>query len=472
MSNDLCFSSARDLAARIRARDLSAREVMQAHLDQIARLNPRLTAIVAKLPDEDCRELADAADQRLARGEPVGALHGLPIAFKDLQPAAGFPCTRGSPIYKDDRPQVDSVLVERLRAAGAIPIGKTNVPEFGMGSHTYNRIYGTTLNPYDLRKTAGGSSGGAGASLAAGMLPIADGTDLGGSLRNPANFNNVVALRPTVGLVPAAPDPLPFLGFGVNGPIARSVADVAWLLSVMAGPDERDPGCSPSDPSIFHGPLDRDLTGVRVAWCPDLGGLPLDPHVRTVLDAQRATFESLGCVVEDACPEFGDVDSIFLTIRAWRSAVVLGPLLATHRHQLKPEAVKEIEAGLAVTGNRLARAMLQHGELLERIRQFQTTYPFLVCAVNQVPPFDATLDWPKAIDGVAMDHYVSWMKSAYWISATFRPAISVPAGFTPEGLPIGIQIVGRYRDDFGVLQLAHAFERVTEFGRRRPPIAL
>ena len=450
---------------------ISAREVMQAHLDQIARLNPRLNAIVAKLPDQDCLTLADTADQRLARGEPVGPLHGLPIAFKDMQPAVGFPCTRGSPIFKDDQPQADSVLVERLRGAGAIPIGKTNVPEFAMGSHTYNHVYGTTLNPYDLSKSAGGSSGGAGVALAAGLLPIADGADLGGSLRNPANFNNIVALRPTVGLVPTAPEPLPFLGFGVNGPMARSVADVAWLLSVMAGPDDRDPACFPSDPSSLRAPLDRDLTGVRVAWCPDLGGLPLDPRVRTVLDHQRATFVSLGCIVEDACPEFGDVDSIFLTVRAWRSAVVLGPLLATHRHQLKPDAVKEIEAGLAVTGSRLARAMVQHGELLARIRQFQTSYPFLVCAVNQVPPFDATLDWPKAIDGVAMDHYVAWMKSAYWISTTFRPAISVPAGFTAEGLPVGIQIVGRYRDDLGVLQLAHAFERATGFGRVRPSIA-
>ena len=455
----------------IATRQISAREVMQAHLDQIARLNPRLNAIVAKLPDENCLALADAADQRLARGESVGPLHGLPIAFKDLQPAVGFPCTRGSAIFKDDCPQTDSVLVERLRTAGAIPIGKTNVPEFAMGSHTYNRVYGTTLNPYDLSKTAGGSSGGAGVALASGMLPIADGSDLGGSLRNPANFNNVVALRPTVGLVPNAPDPLPFLGFGVNGPLGRSVADVAWLLSVMAGSDERDPACFPSDGSSFRAPLDCDLTGARVAWCPDLGGLPLDPRVRTVLDRQRATFESLGCIVEDACPEFGDVDSIFLTVRAWRSAVVLGPLLATHRHQLKPEAVKEIEAGLAVTGSRLARAMVQHGELLERIRQFQTGYPFLVCAVNQVPPFDATLDWPKAIDGVGMDHYVAWMKSAYWISTTFRPAISVPAGFTPDGLPVGIQVVGRYRDDFGVLQAAHAFERATGFGRTRPLIA-
>ena len=470
-SSNLCFLSARKLAHQIRTRALSAREVMQAHLDQIHRLNPRLNAIVSMLSDEACLALADNADGCVARGETVGPLHGLPIAFKDLQPAVGFPCTRGSSIFKDDHPVADSVLVERLRKAGVIPIGKTNVPEFGMGSHTYNTLFGTTRNPYDLTKSAGGSSGGAGAALASGMLPMADGSDLGGSLRNPANFNNVVALRPTVGLVPIAPDPLPLGAIGVNGPLARTVSDVAWLLGVMAGADDRDSSCFASNPSAFHQPLDRVLKGVRIAWCPDLGGLPLDRRVRVVLEGQRATFESLGCIVEEACPEFGDVDSLFLTLRAWRTAAVLGPLLRSHRDQLKPEAVKEIEAGLALSGADVSHAMMRQAELLERMRQFQERYPFFVCAVNQVPPFDATLDWPKEIEGVTMDHYIAWMKSTYWISATLRPAISVPAGFTPEGLPVGIQIVGRSRDDLGVLQLAYAFEQATGAGRTRPPIA-
>jgi len=462
---------ARDLAALIRTRRLSAREVMDAHLDQINRINPTINAIVARLDDDRCLALADEADARASRGDAIGPLHGLPIAFKDLQPAVGFPFTRGSPIYRDARPEEDSVLVERLRNAGAIAIGKTNVPEFGMGSHTYNTVYGTTVNPYDVTKSAGGSSGGAGAALATGMLPIADGTDLGGSLRNPANFNNIVALRPTVGLVPTAPDPFPLLGFSVNGPMARSVADVALLLSVMAGPDARDPGCFPSDPSVFGEGLERDFRGTRVAWCPDLGGLPLDRRVRAVLDAQRAAFEMLGCVVEEACPDLRGADSIFLTIRAWRTAAVLGLLLAAHRNQMKPEAVGEIEAGLALTSADVAQAMIRHGELMEAVRRFQERYEFILCAVNQVPPFDATLDWPKAIEGVKMEGYVAWMKSAYWISATFRPAVSVPAGFTSEGLPVGIQIVGRHRDDVGVLQIAHAFEQATGVGRMRPSIA-
>jgi amidase len=469
-SNDLCFMSAREIAHLIRTRQMSARDVMQAHLDRISRLNPTINAIVAKLSDERCLALADEADVHTARSETVGPLHGLPIAFKDLEAVVGFPFTRGSPIYKDAMPDGDSLLVARVRRAGAIPIGKTNVPEFGMGSHTYNKVYGTTVNPYDVTKSAGGSSGGAAAALATGMLPIANGSDLGGSLRNPANFNNVVGFRPTVGLVPTAPSEFPLLGFDVKGPLARSVADIAFLLSVMAGPDACDPGCYPSDPSVFAGDLDRSFHGVRVAWCLDLGGLPLDGRVRLVLEQQRKTFEDVGCRVEDVCPDLSGADAIFLTIRRWRTANLYAPLLEKHRHQMKPEAIEEIESGMELSSADVARAMIEHGRLLERVRQFQERYEFLVCAVNQVPPFDAAIDWPRDIEDVKMDHYLAWMKSAYWISATFRPAVSVPAGFTSDGLPVGVQIVGRHRDDLGVLQIAHAFEQATGIGRRRPPI--
>jgi amidase len=469
IADDLCFTSARALAARIRSRDVSAREVMAAHLARIERLNPGLNAIVAKLDDASCLALAESADRRLLRGEPVGPLHGLPTAFKDMEPAVGFPWTKGSPIFADVMASVDSAIVSRIRHAGAIPIAKTNVPEFGMGSHTYNNVYGTTLNPYDSSKSAGGSSGGAGAALASGMLPIADGGDLGGSLRNPANFNNIVALRPSVGLVSAAPVPIPFVGVSVKGPMARSVSDVAFLLSVIAGADPRDPQSFPSQPHTFAGPLERDFIGARVAWCPDLGGLPLDPQVRTVLNAQRRTFEQLGCSVEDACPEFTNVDDIFVTSRTWASWNLYGPLLAQHRSRMKPEAIWDIEMGAKYTGEDIARALMQQGQLLERFRVFEQTYEFFICAVNQVPPFEATEKWPQAIDGVKMDNYISWMKSAYWISTTGRPAISVPAGFTDDGLPVGIQIVGRYRDDLNVLKMAFAFEQATRFGERRPP---
>jgi amidase len=468
---DLCFTPARELAELIRARKLSACELMRAHLDQIRRVNPRINAIVAKLDDDACLALAEAADQKLARGEPVGPLHGFPWAFKDLEAAVGFPFTLGSPIFERLMPAEDTVLVERLRRAGVLAIGKTNVPEFGMGSHTYNQVYGITLNPYDTSKSAGGSSGGAGAAVAAGLLPLADGSDLGGSLRNPANFNNIVALRPTVGLVPTAPNPLAWLGYLTKGPIARSVADTAFLLSVMAGADPRDPACYPCEPSAFAEPLDRSLKGVRVAWSLDLGGLPLDPRVRAVLEAQRKTFEQLGCIVEEACPDLSGADEVFLTTRRWRTWILLRPLIEAQRSRMKPEALEEFELGSKVSSGDLARAMIRQGELMERMRRFQERYPFLIAAVNQLPPFDAAIHWPEQIAGVRMSHYIEWMQSACWITATFCPAISVPAGFTPEGLPVGIQIVGRYRDDRGVLEIAHAFEQATGFGRQRPALA-
>ena len=435
----------KDLARLIRARQVSAREVMAAHLDRIHELNPTLNAIVAKLDDERCLALADDADRALARGEEVGPLHGLPWAFKDVEDAVGFPATLGSPIFKDRMPSQDSALVALLRRAGVVPIGKTNVPEFGMGSHTYNHVYGTTRNPADTTKSAGGSSGGAGAALAAGMLPLADGSDLGGSLRNPANFNGVVALRPTSGIARVLTDET-WLGLNVKGPMARSVTDVAFLLDVMIG--EREPW-----------PIERDVKGVRVAWCPDLGGLPLDRRVREVLERRRQTFIDLGCVVEDVCPDLIDADGIFLTIRRRRSFANLGGLLGAHRHEMKREAVEEIELGARVTDADVADAAARHQKLLARVAGFFTTYDFLICAVNQVPPFDASLDWPHEIEGVTMEHYAAWMKSAYWISTTLCPAASVPAGRTPDGLSVGLQIVGRRGDDRGVLQMAYAVEQ-------------
>ena len=466
---DVIFASARELAQQIRSRHVSCREVMSAFLAQIARLNPQLNAIVAKLDDDVCLALADTADAALGAGVSIGPLHGLPTAFKDLEAAVGFPQSKGSPLFRTLMPEADSVLVERIRRAGAISIGKTNVPEFGMGSQTYNTVYGTTLNPYDRTKTAGGSSGGAAVALAAGMLPIADGGDLGGSLRNPANFNNIVALRPSVGLVPVAPSPIPFLGVSTKGAMARSVADVAFGLSAIAGADARDPQSWESDPQSFAAPLDRDWRGTRVAWAIDLGGLPLDRRVRKVLETQRKTFEDLGCIVEDACPDFGNVNEIFLTLRTWASWTTYKDLLAQHRSQFKPDAVWDIESGAHLTGEEIGRALVQQGQLMERVRAFHEKYRFLVCAVNQVPPFDASEPWPSSIDGVKMENYVAWMKTAYWISTTCCPAISVPAGFTDDALPVGIQIVGRYRQDFEVLGIAHAFEQATGFGKRRPP---
>jgi amidase len=456
-ADPIAFTSARDLTRMIRTREISAREVMAAFLERIRRLNPELNAIVAKVDDDRCLACADAADDTVASGRDVGPLHGLPIAIKDLEPVIGFRWTRGSLAYAKEVATEDSAIVTRMKQAGAIPIGKTNVPEFGMGSHTYNKVYGTTKNPWDVTKTAGGSSGGAAAAIAAGLLPLADGSDFGGSLRNPANFTNIVGMRPSYGLVPDDPNPWPSVGFGVKGPMARSVDDLTLLLSVLAASDFRLVEGAPS--------------GLRVAWSPDLGGLPLDGRIREVLESQRATFVDLGCRVEDAHPDFAGVDEFFMTIRTARSWRTLGSLLEWDRDDLKPEAVWEIEAGSRVTLDQLAAAQARHWEFLQRMRRFHEHYDFIVCAVNQVPPFDASIDWPHDIDGVPMDTYISWMKSAYWISATFGPAISVPAGFTREGLPVGIQIAGARGNDLGLLQLASAFEAATAVGRYRPPIA-
>lgn len=428
---------------------------MTAHLERINRFNPTLNAIVAMLDEDRCLELAADADSRLARGDEVGPLHGLPWAFKDLEDAAGFPNTAGSPIFRNRMPATDSPLVALLRRSGVIPIGKTNVPEFGMGSHTYNNVYGTTVNPWDTSKSAGGSSGGAGAALASGMLPLADGSDLGGSLRNPANFNNIIALRPSSGLAPWLVDETSH-GLNVKGPMARSVDDVAFLLGVMTGKDW------PIGADVF-------AKDARVAWSLDLGELPLDAGVRDTLAATRPVFEAIGGRVEDACPDLADAEDVFLTLRRKRSFSNLGALLWAERRQMKPEAVEEIERGAAITPVDIEKAEAKHARLLARVGKFFETYRFLVCAVNQVPPFDAMLDWPREIAGVKMEHYAAWMKSAYWISTTLGPAISVPAGFTAEGLPVGVQIIGRRGDDLGVLQLAYAFETSTGFSKRRPP---
>ena len=460
IADALCFVSARDLAQQIRSRQVSCREVMSAFLAQIARLNPQLNAIVAKLDDDQCLALADTADHALGNGGPIGPLHGLPIAFKDLEPAVGFPQSKGSPIFKNFMPDADSVLVERIRRAGAIPIGKTNVPEFGMGSQTYNNVYGATRNPYDPTKTAGGSSGGAAVAVATGMLPIADGGDLGGSLRNPANFNNIVALRPSRELVPIEPIQFHHWGLSTKGMLARTVDDLAYGLGCVA---------NQFTSQLLAGVVSGIARGARVAWCPDLGGLPLDSRVRRIIEGHRITFENLGCVVEDACPDFGNVDEVFMTLRQWASWNTYKELLERHRDQLKPEAIWEIEAGSRLNSGIVEKAFFAYQELQIRFQSFQTRYPFLVCAVNQVPPFDHSEHWPTTIEGVRMENYISWMKSTYWISATLSPAMSVPAGFTDDGLPVGIQIVGRSGQDLNVLSIGQAFEQATGYGKRRPP---
>jgi amidase len=467
--NDDCFLSATELVARIRRRDVSVTEVVQAHLAQVDRVNPTVNAIVT-LTAERALEDARAKDVALARGVVPGPLFGLPIAHKDLVPTRGIRTTYGSLIYRDHVPDEDGLIVERLRGAGAVVIGKTNTPEFGAGSQTFNEVFGRTLNPYDVTKTSGGSSGGAAVALACGMVPIADGSDLGGSLRNPASFCNVIGLRPAPGRVPVWPYAAAWDPFSVQGPMARTVGDVALLLSAMAGPDRRSPIAIAEPGDRFRAPLGRDFRGVRVAWSRDLGGLPIDRRVAAVLEAQRGTFDALGCIVEDGQPDFAESRAIFQVWRAWSFALKYGSLLADHRHQMKDTVIWNIEEGLKLSGRDLMDAEVERTRLYHRVREFMDTHEFLLLPVTQVPPFDVTQPYVTEIDGVRLPTYVDWMRACSDITVTGLPAISVPCGFTEDGLPVGIQIVGRHQDEWGVLQLAHAFEEATGFGRRRPPL--
>ena len=471
MSNsELCFMEATELVQKIHTKKISCVEVMEAHLAQIERVNSKVNAIVTLLP-ERAMEGARTADAAIARGEPIRPLHGLPIAHKDLVPTKGIRTTYGSPIYRDHVPDQDGLIVQRLRKAGAITIGKTNTPEFGAGGQTFNKVFGETLNPYDLTKTCGGSSGGAAVSLACGMLPIADGSDTGGSLRLPAAFCNVIGFRTSPGRVPVWPSELGWWPFSVQGPMARTVGDTALMLSAIAGPDPRQP-ISLNDPGEeFREPLARDFKGVRVAWSPDFGGLPMDPRIVKVLEGQRKVFEALGCDVEVACPDFEDAEEIFLVWRAWRMALRYGEMLKTYRHLMKDTLVWNTEEGQKVTGPQIGRAELKRTQLYHRMRQFMQKHEFFLCPVTQVPPFDVKEPWVREINGVQMKNYIDWNRSTWYLTITGHPCISIPCGFTEDHLPVGLQIVGRHQDDFGVLQLSHAFEQATGTWKRRPPVA-
>lgn len=471
MSEEIVFSTAVELAGRIRRKELSAREVMAAHLAQIEKVNPHINAVVSMLPPDEAMALADAADARQAAGEALGVLHGLPTAFKDLVNATGFPTTQGSPIFAGTYPAKDDLIVERIRKAGALGIGKTNVPEFGLGSHSFNPVFGVTRNPFDQSKTAGGSSGGAGAALVTRMLPIADGSDSGGSLRNPGNFNNVVGFRNSAGLVPRWPNGMPWLPMSVKGALGRTVSDVALQLQAIVGYDRRDQNSWHIDPATFGRSLERDFKGVKIAFSPDLGQLPIDPRVRGVVEASRPVFADLGIDVVDTAPDLREADKVFLDLRAFSLASGMGELLANHRERIKPEAVWNIEQGFELSAVDVGKAMIAQSQLFQRLHEFMEEHEFLVTVVNQVPPFDHDLRYPTVIDGVQLETYLDWMRAAYWISATAHPAISVPGGFTPDGLPVGIQIVGRHGADFEVLQLAHAFEQATGHWKQIPAVA-
>ena len=464
---ELFNSSAVDLVARLRKKDISARDVMAAHLARIEQVNPRVNAIVTLVAD---RAMADAAraDDAMARREPTGVLHGLPVAHKDLVDTAGIRTTRGSPFYRDRVPDRDAPIVTRMRAAGAITLGKTNTPEFGSGSQTFNTVFGATRNPYDLSKTCGGSSGGAAVALASGMVPIADGSDTGGSLRNPAAFCNIVGFRPSPGRVP--PDSSTWSPLSVSGPMARSVADLALFLSAIAGPDSQTPLSIAEDPARFRAPLARSFKGTRVAWWNGLGGIPFEPEIRGVVESCRTVFADLGCVIEQAEPDFTGVDEAFPTLRFTQNHAQYAPLIRQNPEWVKDTIKFEVAQAERFTGADIGRAMARQARMFDQSREFFARYEYFLLPVTQVAPFDVNVPYPTQIAGTPMSSYIDWMRSCWYITFMSNPAASVPAGFTSTGLPVGLQIVGRHRADWSVLQLAHAFEQATGHGRRRPTL--
>jgi amidase len=467
---NLCFQDATDLVRSIRDRHVSAADVMSAFLKQIELINPSVNAVCTLIDEESARKVAAAADEHVTRSGSTGPLHGLPHLVKDLAPTAGIRTTFGSRIYKDFVPDSDALFVRRLKSAGALVIGKTNVPEFGAGSQTFNDLFGATLNPYDLTRTCGGSSGGAAVALACGMTALADGSDLGGSLRNPASFCNVVGFRPSPGRVPSFPSLLGWNTLAVDGPMARSVRDVALLLSVMAGPDSRSPISIDEPGTVFARPLERNMAGTRIAWSRNLGRYPVEAAVTQVCDRARATFEDLGCIVQDGEPDFSNADEIFQVLRAWLYAEKWGEDLKRSRHLMKDSVIWNIEQGLKLTGLDVSRAEAKRTMLFHRVREFMESHEFLVLPVSQVAPFAVSTDWVREINGLEMQTYIDWMATCYAITITGLPAISVPCGFTRDGLPIGLQIVGRHHCDFDVLQLAHAFEQATQYAKTRPSV--
>jgi amidase len=465
--SDLCFTPATELAAMIRSKKVSAREVMQAHLAQIERVNPAVNSIVTLVAD---RAMADAAaaDEELARGKPRGPLHGLPIAHKDLVETKGIRTTHGSPFFRDHIPDADAPIITLIRKGGALTLGKTNTPEFGAGSHTFNTVFGATKNPYDVTRSCGGSSGGAAVSLACGMVPIADGSDTGGSLRNPAAFCNVVGFRPSPGRVSAGRGS--WSPLSTSGPMARSVADVALFLSVIAAPDALNPLVLGDDPARFAGRLDRSFKGTRVAWYKDLGGIPFEPEIKRVVGDARRAVESLGCVVEEAEPDFGGVDEAFPTLRHLSYHSSYAALAKQRPDWIKDTIHWEIAEAERQTAADVARASERQDRFYAEVEAFFSRYDYFVLPVTQVEPFDVTIKYPTAVAGVPMATYIDWMRSCWYVTFMASPAISVPAGFTNGGLPVGLQIVGHHRDDWSVLQLAYAFEQATRHGLRRPGI--
>ena len=475
--NDLLCLTARELALRIAAREVSCREVMRASLQRIDELNPRFNALVSLRPREELLAQAQARDAQLARDERLGWMHGFPLAVKDLADAQGLVTTMGSPATARTPAAGDALFVQRMKAAGAIVIGKSNTPEFGLGSHTYNPVFGTTRNAFDPDRSAGGSSGGAAVALALGMLPVADGSDMGGSLRNPAAWNNVIGFRPSFGRVPGVPaDEVFFAQLATVGPMGRCVDDVARLLATMAGRDDRAPlSLAEALPSPDAADPIGCAAGVRVGWLGSIwSDLPMQPGVLPLCEAALRHLEQAGCVVEPCSLKFPREQnwSAWLRLRQF----LVGGKLRVHyddprtRALMKPEARWEVEQSLALSGAQLYEAAVARSSLYQAFRRLFTRFDYVVAPSAQVFPFDAGQPWPAAIDGVAMDTYHRWMEIVTPFTLAGIPVVSMPVGFSRDGLPMGMQIAGPAKADLRVLAIARVYEAASGCMRHRPPV--
>ncbi len=452
------------LQAAIRSRTLSCAEVMAAHLDQIERLNPAVNAIVALQPREALLAQARDHDAQLARGEAVGPLHGFPHAVKDLQPVRGIRYTQGSPMFRDRVAVADGPGAERLRKAGAIFIGKTNTPEFGLGSHTYNPVYGATRNAYDQRKSAGGSSGGAAVALALRMVPLADGSDYGGSLRNPAGWNGVFGFRPSLGATAGRGREVWLAGQGVQGPMARTVADLALLHAVQSGFEA-------------GGALTESIKGKRIGWAGDFGGaLPYEPGVLETCRGALKTFEALGCPVEEAFPDYAVEKAwqAFVRLRGWQTGNTLNAYYRdpAKRALLKPEAVFEVETGLGMSAFDVLSEAAVRAEWSQAVSTFFERFDYLIVPTAQVFPFDVAQTWPRAIAGRTMRTYHEWMAAQCIITLAGCPSLAVPAGFGPGGQPMGVQIIAPLGREAACFSLAAAYEAAAGAAVVRPSALL
>jgi amidase len=469
---DLCFASATELIRLYRARKASPLEAMQAIVAQVDRVNPRVNAIVT-LARESALAEARAATRSLSRRSELPPLFGVPVVIKDLTTTQGIRTTYGSKIYADHVPSEDAAVVERLKAAGAIVLGKTNTPEFGAGANTFNAVFGATRNPWNLALTCGGSSGGSAVALATGMGPIAHGTDLGGSLRIPAAFCGVVGFRTTPGLVPVYPRELAWDQLSVHGPMARTVADAALMLSVMVGPDDRSPISYAVDTRQFVKAVRKpSVKGWRIAWTPDLAGLiPVDSEVASVAERAARIFRNLGAAVKTASPDFSETNEIVLATRGLVMAALHGDKLTRWREQMQQGLVWNIEQGLRLTAQEIGRGEKLRTLLWYRVRQFFERYDLLVLPTVAVKPFAVEQPYPTEINGKPLENYIQWVFLTYAITLTGLPAISVPGGFTKGGLPVGLQIVGRRRQEAAVLTAAATFERAAPWADKIPQVA-